>query len=305
MEKQTKFPYQFFVVTFTLVMVDLAATGFGRCRYIAAGKRPSECSEHTSDYPGCLWPGSRSLLLPQNITRERCRSRIPARSVGSAFWLEGVADSHPGIGWKHLVGVGAAGTMGRAAPENAFALRLGFSAVYFDHDLFRRRTGRTGLARVYFGPDGRATGSVVGEPGAGGGLGFLAFAVIFYSGSQPDFYAFCRIYAAYYRLFLVLRLGAPGFWKTHHGRFGYPRLGQRICSPVSYVGDGRGGRAAALLDLGEPYICDWPGNDDYTFTSVFAKQPEYGAGPDRARDLIQGLRQLSLAHPKPLPERFF
>ncbi|MCK7499677.1 MAG: CPBP family intramembrane metalloprotease [Comamonadaceae bacterium] len=93
----------------------------------------------------------------------------------------------------------------------------------------------------------------------------LAYPAIFYSGCKPTFHAFRRIRVAYGRLFLVLRLGPAIIWKTHPGRVGCPRLVQRVCSPVPHVGYGPGDRAAAFLDLGQPYICDWFGNDGLSF----------------------------------------
>ncbi len=265
MQKRSKFPYQFFVVTFIwswLIWLPLVLAGAG---ILPLGKDLQSTLSIPLISLGAFGPAVGAFYCLRNFTRERCDSRIPARSVGSPFWLEGLADPHPGFRRKHLVGVDAAGTMGSAAPENAAALRLGFSALCFDHDLFRRRTGRAGLARLYFGSAGRETGAVVGESGAGGGLGLLAYPGIFCSGCKPIFYAFCRICVAYGRLFLVLRLGSAIFRKTHPGRVGCPRLVQRVCSPVPYVGDGQWGSAAAFLDLGESDFCNWFGNDDFSF----------------------------------------
>ena len=129
------------------------------------------------------------------------------------FGWKAWADSHPGIRWKHLAGVDPAGTLGRAAVENAAAICMGFSSIYYSHDTIGRRTGRAGLARIYIGSDGRASGTVVGESGAGGGLGLLAFTVIFYSGRKPNFYTVCRIHAPHYRLFMVPSLGPTGLRK--------------------------------------------------------------------------------------------
>jgi len=93
--------------------------------------------------------------------------------------------------------------------------------------------------------------------GAGSDLGLLALAAIFHPGNEPDVYAFCRVCVPDNGVFLVLRLGAPCFWKTHLGRVDFSRLGQCVCSPVPNGSDGCGGRTAPLLDMGKPDFCDW------------------------------------------------
>ena len=160
MERQAKFPYQFFVVTFTwswLIWLPLVLAGAGILPlgkdllsalitpvYILAAFGPAAGAFY------CL-----RALHGKDAVRQYLRGLVDLR-FGWQAWLT----SRIGVGWEHLVGVDAAGTMGGAAPGNALALRMGFPAVCFDRGFFRRRTGRTGLARVYFGPIGRATGGV-------------------------------------------------------------------------------------------------------------------------------------------------
>src|SRR5512133_592853 len=139
-----------------------------------------------------------------------------------------------------------------------------FSALCFAHDSIGWRAGRTGLARLHFGSLGRAPRGVVGKPGAGSDMGFLAFAAIFYPGNKPDVYALCWVCATDNWVFLVLCLGAPGFWETHMGWVDYSRVGKCVCSLVPYGSDGCGSCTAALLDMGKLDLCDWFDNDGFS-----------------------------------------
>jgi membrane protease YdiL (CAAX protease family) len=102
-------------------------------------------------------------------------------------------------------------------------------------------------------------GPWLGNLVAGSSLGYLALAAILHSGYQSGLHALCWVYATHNRLFLVLRLGTPGFWQTHTGRVDCSRVGQCVCPSVSHTGNGRGGSTDALLDLGYPDTCDRAG----------------------------------------------
>ena len=157
-----------------LVVADLATTGPCRGGHHSTRNAPAERCDCAGDHSGYLRTRSRSVLLSAGIARQRCRSPVPARPAGSSFWLVCVACAPAGAWRNRLARVGTAGAMGRAAPEDAPAFRMGLPTVSTGDDLPRRRTGRTGLARIHPGPAGGATGTLAGQPGARGDLGRVA-----------------------------------------------------------------------------------------------------------------------------------
>ena len=274
MNKQSKFPYQFFIVTFIWswsIWLPLVLAGAG---ILPMGKELRSVLSIPMIGLGAFGPAAGAFY---------CLRTLQGKGAIRDY-LRGLLDLH--FGWQAwllpILVLGGSTGLAWVLPELWGAPRLNmflpsiwvFPPYVLYHDIVRRRTGRIGLARLYFGPTGRKTGAVVGESCPGGGLGLLAYPAIFYSGCKPKFYAFCRICVADGRLFLVLRLGSAIFRKTHPGRGGRPRLVQRVCSPVPYVGYGQGGRAAAFLDLGEPDICNWLGNHGLSLEKKLTCPPD-------------------------------
>ena len=114
-----------------------------------------------------------------------------------------------------------------------------FPPYILTHDPFRRRTGRTGLAWYILDPMEERLGPWLGNLVLGVVWTCWHFPVIFCSGLQPNVYTFCRIYAAYGRLFLVLRLGATVSGKRTLAGLVAHGLPMRLFL-FSYAGDGQG-----------------------------------------------------------------
>ena len=161
MEEKGRFPYRFFVVTFAwswLIWLPLVLAGAG---IIPLGKHLFSAVIVPVTILGIFGPAAGAFYCLR-ASRQRCRSPVPARPAGSSFWLVGVA-APPlvlgGTAWLAWV----LPDYGRAAPEDAPAFRMGLPTVSTGDDLPRRRTGRTGLARIHPGPAGGATGTWLGS----------------------------------------------------------------------------------------------------------------------------------------------
>ncbi|MCJ7694798.1 MAG: hypothetical protein MUO40_05155, partial [Anaerolineaceae bacterium] len=117
----------------------------------------------------------------------------------------------------------------------------------------------------------------------------LAFAAIFYPGNEPDVYALCWVCINDNGVFLVLRMGAPSFWKTYLGRVDYTRLGQCVCYLVPYGSDGCGSRTAPLLDMGKLDLCDWFDNDGFSVSEKKGRNRPGGPSCSMVAHLTRGL----------------
>ena len=148
-EEEGRFPYRFFVVTFAwswLIWLPLVLAGAG---IIPLGTHLLSAVTVPVTILGIFGPAVGAFYCLRAARRQGRRSPVPARPAGSSFWLVCVACAPAGAWRNRLACVGTAGAMGRAAPEDAPAFRMGPPTVLTGDDLPRRRTGRTGLRRGY------------------------------------------------------------------------------------------------------------------------------------------------------------
>ncbi len=270
MEKQARFPYQFFVVAFVwswLIWLPLVLASAG---ILPLGKDLLSALTPPVTIVAMFGPAAGTFYCLRTLHGKDAMRR----------YLRGLLDFR--LGWRAwllpILVLGGSTWIAWMLPElwgePRAEMLLPSVWIFPPYVLLMmsigRRAGRTGVARLYLGPPGSTPRGVVGEPGAGSDLGLLAFAAIFYPGNEPDVHALCRVCAIDNGVFLVLRLGAPGFRKTTLGRVDFSRLGQCVCSLVPYGSDGCGGRTGPLLDMGKLDLCDWFDNDGYSVAAADA-----------------------------------
>ena len=112
MEKQARFPYQFFVVTFVwswLVWLPLVLASAG---ILPLGKNLLSVLIPPVTIVAMFGPAAGTFYCLKNTPWQGCRAPISTRFAGFPFGLAGVAPSHTGAGREHLDRVEAAGALG-------------------------------------------------------------------------------------------------------------------------------------------------------------------------------------------------